>query len=59
MMLMMMNATKVSILLIGFTQVELFPFIHFMCVAANASEWVQTVHLVNIELFLYHSKLLF
>ena len=38
------------------TQVELFKFFHFMCVAANASEWFYMVHLANIERFLYNSN---
>ena len=34
------------------TQVELFSFFHFMCVAANASELSCVAHLANIERFL-------
>ena len=34
------------------TQVELFQFVHFMCVTANASEFFCMVHLANIERFL-------
>ena len=39
------------------TQVELFSFFHFICVAANASELFCMAHLANIDLFLYHSNL--
>ena len=41
------------------TQVQLFKFIYFMYVAANASELFCMAHLANIERFLYHSKLSF
>ena len=41
------------------TYVELFPFFHFMCVAANASELFCLSHIANIEFFLYHSNLSF
>ena len=41
------------------TQVELFSFFHFMCVAANASELFCMAHLANYERFLYHSNLSF
>ena len=41
------------------TQVELFYFYHFMCVAANASELFRMTYLANIERSLYHSNLLF
>ena len=41
------------------TQVELFKFLHFMCIAANASELFCMAHLANIESFLYHSNLSF
>ena len=33
------------------TQVELFKFFHFMCVAANESELFCVAHLANIERF--------
>ena len=35
------------------TQVELFSFFHFMCVAANASELFYMARLENIERFFY------
>ena len=41
------------------TQVELFSFFHFKCVADNVSEWFCMAHLANIESFLYHSNLSF
>ena len=41
------------------TQVELFYFFHFMCVAANASELFYVAHLANTERFLYHSNISF
>ena len=41
------------------TQVELFLFFHFICVAANASELFCMAHSANIELFLYHSNFSF
>ena len=41
------------------TQVELFYFFHFMCVATNASELFYMAYLANIERFLYPSKLSF
>ena len=41
------------------TEVELFQFFHFMCVAANAFELLYMAFLANIERFLYHSKLSF
>ena len=40
-------------------EVELFYFFHFMCVAANASEFFCMAYLANIERFLYHSNLSF
>ena len=39
------------------TQVEIFSFIYFVCVAANKSELFCAAHLANIERFLYHSRL--
>ena len=41
------------------TQIGLFLFLHFMCVAANGSELFCMAHLANIERFLYHSNLSF
>ena len=41
------------------TQVGLFSFFHFMCVAANGFELFYKTHLANTELFLYHSNLSF
>ena len=41
------------------TEVELFLFFHFMCIAANASELFCMAHLANIEGFLCHSNLSF
>ena len=41
------------------TEVELFEFFHFMCVAANASELFCMAHLADIERFLCHSNLPF
>ena len=41
------------------TQVELFSFFHFMCVAANASELFCMAHLINIEQFLYYFNISF
>ena len=38
------------------TEVELFYFLHFICVAANASELFCMAHLANIE---YHPNLSF
>ena len=37
-------------------EVELFQFVHFMCVAANASELFCMAHLANIEWLLYSSN---
>ena len=39
------------------TQVELFSFFYYMCVAATASELFCMVYLANIKRFLYHSNL--
>ena len=41
------------------TQVELFSFFHFKCVAANVSELFCVAHLANNEPFLYHCKFSF
>ena len=41
------------------TQVELFWFFHFMCVAANASEVFCMAYIANIGRFLYHSNVSF
>ena len=41
------------------TQVELFSFYDFNCVAANESGLFYVPHLVNIVRFLYHSYLSF
>ena len=41
------------------TQVVLFYFFHFMCVAANASGLLYMSYLANNEHFLYHSNLSF
>ena len=41
------------------TQVELFSFFRFMCVAAKAFEVFYMTHLANTERFLYYSKLSF
>ena len=41
------------------TQIELFYFFYFMCVAANASELFCVAYLANIERFLYDSILSF
>ena len=41
------------------TQVQLFLFFHFMCVAANVSELFFMAHLAINERFLYHSNLSF
>ena len=44
---------------LNLTQVELFYFFHFMCVAPNASELFCMAYLANIERFLYHYNLSF
>ena len=41
------------------TQVELFRFFHFKCVAADVSELFSMAHLANIERFLYYSNVSF
>ena len=41
------------------TQVELFQFCPFKCVAATASELFCLAHLANIQSFLYHSNISF
>ena len=41
-----------------FTQVELFLFFHFKCVAAYVSDLFCMAHLASNERFLYHSNLL-
>ena len=41
------------------SQIKLFYFLHFMCVAANASELFCIAHLADIERFLCHSNLPF
>ena len=41
------------------SQIEIFLFFHFMCVAANASELFCMAHLANIERFLLHSNFSF
>ena len=41
------------------TQVELFSFFHFMCVAVNASELLCMAYLASNEDFLYHAYLIF
>ena len=38
------------------TQVELFLFIHFLCVAADISQLFCVAHLANNERFLYQTK---
>ena len=44
---------------IKLTQVELFLFFQFMCVAANASELFCMAYSVNVDRFLYHFNLSF
>ena len=39
------------------TEIELFMFFDFMCVAANSSKLFCTAYLANIERFLCHSNL--
>ena len=41
------------------THVEIFNFVHFICVVANASEVFSMAHLANIERFLCLSNNLF
>ena len=41
------------------TQIAIFLFFHIMLVFSNASELFCMAYLVNIERFLYHSKLPF
>ena len=41
------------------TQVELFSFFYFVCIAADTSELFCMAHLVNIENILCHSNLSF
>ena len=41
------------------TEVELFKFFPFMCVATTGSKYFCMAHLVNSERFLYHSYLSF
>ena len=42
---------------LNLSEVELFEFFSFMCVAANASKMIYMAYFANIERFLYHSNL--